>query len=510
MPARPLLEALTKSRATVRLAAVVAVVLGVARLGSAPLWFDETYTSTWVGLPWLEMVHVILRGDYGANHLPLYFLLLKAWTGLAGQSPFALRLPSVLFHALSVFYVAAFARSSAGSRAEVWAAWFAALSPFMLHHAHEARMYTMLACLCAMSLAIVARYLAKELPGLPLSYLLVNLALLETHHYAVIFVFSQGLALALTRPRDWVRWLPAVAASAACALVPLAVALLVSMKEAGAVYEIGWLAVPGSVWVLATGYALVPTSIDLHGLGLAAIGPFLPAIVVGAIASGILFGHGIVSVAPQFRVLLVAVPALALLGPFAATLLWPEVSFNPRYASIGLAPMLVIVARACSGVPRPTLLLAITALASLALVSTVREAVQPGYDREDLASAGAWLANEARPGETVLVTSEEMATLARFHWPDQRFRLYPERGVTAVGSRAAGIATSLPFDGPRALYVIGRAWLTSPDASLQHELRTRYRSCGGMTARGVEVLCLLPPPSKKTGSRADEVTSRLP
>ena len=74
-------------------AMVVAIGVRFARLDDAPLWFDETLTATLVRMPWGQMVQSTIVD----NNLPLYFLLLKAWTVLAGASPWALRLPSAVF-----------------------------------------------------------------------------------------------------------------------------------------------------------------------------------------------------------------------------------------------------------------------------------------------------------------------------------------------------------------------------------------------------------------------------
>jgi len=185
------------------------------------------------------------------------------------------------------------------------------------------------------------------------------------------------------------------------------------------------------------------------------------------------------------------VPLVALIGPFIATLVWPLVNFNPRYASIGLAPLLVLTARAISGGPKPLVRISAVVLMSLALVSAARESLEPGFDREDMVSAGRWLDAHVPAGETLLITSDEMEVLARFHWPRFDYRLYPEHTVLAVGEAARRVTADVPFARPdRVYYVLGRAWLTSPDGSLQRELRQQYGSCGDFATRGIEILCL--------------------
>jgi hypothetical protein len=83
-----------------------------------------------------------------------------------------------------------------------------------------------------------------------------------------------------------------------------------------------------------------------------------------------------------------------------------------------------------------------------------------------------------------------MEILARFHWPESRWRLYPPRRTVVRGAEAARLAEDLPFDADRAVYVIGREWLSDPDAALRDALGRRYQPCPGTSVRGIRILCL--------------------
>jgi hypothetical protein len=94
--------------------------------------------------------------------------------------------------------------------------------------------------------------------------------------------------------------------------------------------------------------------------------------------------------------------------------------------------------------------------------------------------------------EEIVVTSEEMAHLARFHWPERRFVLYPARKVVADRHNAAQLAASLPrTEGGRTIYMVGREWLSDPDGALQSMLRTQYEACPSTYVRGIQIMCLL-------------------
>ena len=84
-----------------------ALLIRLFRLGSQSLWLDE-------GGTWAEVTGkgwpALLAELWGRNAAyPLYHLLLKGWVGLAGDSEWALRLPSALAGAAAVvaIYLAA-------------------------------------------------------------------------------------------------------------------------------------------------------------------------------------------------------------------------------------------------------------------------------------------------------------------------------------------------------------------------------------------------------------------
>jgi hypothetical protein len=137
------------------------------------------------------------------------------------------------------------------------------------------------------------------------------------------------------------------------------------------------------------------------------------------------------------------------------------------------------------------------------LYATVLHLRDTGHGREDIAAAGRWLDANVPPTEEILITSNEMEILARFHWPNRRFRLYPpERGVIAP-ERVDGLAETLPFPDPkRAIFLVGRAWLSDPDGRLQTALVQRYPSCPGIDVPGIRIHCFRPSAAAVAATRA--------
>jgi len=112
----------------------------VVPLDAQSIWWDEGISLHLAGLPWGE----ILR-DRAANiHPPLYFLILRAWTGLAGRTPFAGRALSALAITLLPAAVYRFLTRRVCARAGRAAALLVALAPPFIIYGQETRAYALL------------------------------------------------------------------------------------------------------------------------------------------------------------------------------------------------------------------------------------------------------------------------------------------------------------------------------------------------------------------------------
>ena len=188
------------------------VLVGLAlrgyRLSARSVWFDEAFSWRLIQFPLGEMVARTARD----NHPPLYFLLLKAWSGLFGSSELALRSLSVLFGGLTIlgmylFTVEAFGR---GRRADadqerqphprtlgLLIAALVALTAFQVRWSWEVRMYSLGTALAAFSSWAMFRCLrptARRRDALLYGVLL--LAFVYTHYYALFTLAAQAIFLA--------------------------------------------------------------------------------------------------------------------------------------------------------------------------------------------------------------------------------------------------------------------------------------------------------------------------
>jgi uncharacterized membrane protein len=471
-------------------AMVVGLALRLFRLGDAALWFDETFTASWVQLPWGEMLRTLLTD----NQLPLYFVSLKAWTLFAGTSPWALRLPGALCSWALVPLCAALAHTVKGQTAARWAAWFAALSPYLLQHAQDARMYALLGVLAGASLLLLARFLVGKSGRLGTAFVVFNAGVLATHYYGVIFIGAEFGVLFLLALRRWRDWLPAMGLSLMLVIVPVLAAKFLAVSNAGGSYDTGWIVLPGLVWSLIGGYTLMPSSAELHAEGAKAVLSYLPFAVAGLLALVVIGISALRAVRMSNLVFLAGIIGVVIFAPFLVSFLFP-VAINPRYSMAGVPAVFALLAAGSA----ETLSQRFRVAASVALVvimvcASALHLYEPGHGREDIYAAGQWLDTNVQPGDSILVTSDEMALFARFHWPNRSLTLYPDRKTVVDKNNVDQLIAGLPFTpGSRAIYLYGREWLSDPKGLLRERLRA-LPGCPGVKLRGIEIFCITAKP----------------
>ncbi|OGM13529.1 hypothetical protein A3A76_03615 [Candidatus Woesebacteria bacterium RIFCSPLOWO2_01_FULL_39_23] len=121
---------------------LVAFVLRLISVNQS-LWLDEAIGANLVKNETIN--RVLLHFPLHDNHPPLYYLILKLWTGLFGYSELSIRLPSIIFGVLTVYitYLIAgkFIKHSK-SIFPIFSAFLIATSQFHIYYSQEARMYS--------------------------------------------------------------------------------------------------------------------------------------------------------------------------------------------------------------------------------------------------------------------------------------------------------------------------------------------------------------------------------
>jgi len=123
-------------------------------------WNDEGNSRVLAG----KSVGNILASAAADIHPPGYYLALKVWRGLVGESEFGLRSFSALAGLVLVALLYRLGREYFDAPAAVAAALLGAVNPFLIYYAQEARMYALLATLSAASLLLFSLWLKSTRP----------------------------------------------------------------------------------------------------------------------------------------------------------------------------------------------------------------------------------------------------------------------------------------------------------------------------------------------------------
>lgn len=162
------------------------------------LWGDEAWTAWAVRSPFVSDMLARVRMDV---HPPLYFALMDGWTLAAGDSPLALRLPSVWAGLVALATVYALGRRLFDAPAGLLALILLGTSGFFIYYAREARMYTLLLALAALATLLYWRWQSRRGLWRGLIYGVVCAALVYTHYAGVLVVGVHVLHGLLTRGR---------------------------------------------------------------------------------------------------------------------------------------------------------------------------------------------------------------------------------------------------------------------------------------------------------------------
>ena len=132
--------------------------LRLFRLGAQSLWYDETVSAYLAS----QSIPQLISHTAGDIHPPGYYLMLHAWTRLAGSTEFALAFPSLVFGVLAIPLSYVIARRWLGGRVAAASALLIATSAYQVWYSQEVRMYSLAAAIGLLSLWFCLQFLAAE------------------------------------------------------------------------------------------------------------------------------------------------------------------------------------------------------------------------------------------------------------------------------------------------------------------------------------------------------------
>ena len=262
------------------LCTLVAAGVRFAGLGTRDFWYDESCTYIYVAnlFDWPAGSNLLIE----STNLP-YYVLLRGWSALFGDSESAYRSLSALAATLTVPLVGLVAWRGAGRRAGMVAAALAALNPLHIYYAHEARAYALWILVLTVLMWLLFEAARRERARWWIAYGLLTLFALPLHYYTFFWLPGSVLCLAVSdHPgRTLKHWLVTTLLIGLCFTPYFLVAVLPAARGGGDVWlgepptnPMSWLA---QSWEPATAlghslWALLPAGAypaHLHGLSLA-------------------------------------------------------------------------------------------------------------------------------------------------------------------------------------------------------------------------------------------------
>jgi mannosyltransferase len=191
---------------------LIAFAVRFHHLGTQSLWNDEGNSLRLAQRGLSDLIDAAGRDI----HPPGYYVALKGWIALAGQSEFSLRALSALAGVLTAAVTVALGRALFSRAAGIMAGLLVALSPFAVYYSQETRMYAPLGLLTAASMWVFIVWLGhvsrrgvlqypptkRPLPGgRLLALVLINAAGLYTQYSFPFTMIAEGVLFAL-----WMAW----------------------------------------------------------------------------------------------------------------------------------------------------------------------------------------------------------------------------------------------------------------------------------------------------------------
>ncbi len=160
--------------------------LRLYHLGLESFWLDEVSTY--------DLVHMTIDDMIASNwnHTPLYFMIAHMWAGTFGSSEFALRFPSFLFSMLALGTAFFATRRLTDRSTALLTTLILAVAVFQIHYAQDARPYSLLALMVALTLLAFVRFMEKPTVLNSAFLVLANVGALYTHFYGIFVIFAQN------------------------------------------------------------------------------------------------------------------------------------------------------------------------------------------------------------------------------------------------------------------------------------------------------------------------------
>ncbi|OGJ85014.1 MAG: hypothetical protein A2268_13750 [Candidatus Raymondbacteria bacterium RifOxyA12_full_50_37] len=407
-----------KSLSILALILVAGAFLRFFHLGTESIWLDERYSIKLASLPLASIIEETSRDV----HPPLYYFLLKYWSGGFGVSEAGVRSFSVITGLLLIGFSFLLGKRLAGAAAGLCMALCVALSPFHIRYSQEARGYELMALLACISFLLFMDLLDGKKSWRPLAGLIMTTSLLTYVHAFGFFVllahdaaFAGLLLLNVPRVRERAVELLIMNGAVAALFLPWAKILLQQIK-----------AIQGDFWIPP------PTLLSLPAAGIEFSGslPLFCLLALLAVTGCVALAR---HKAPE-TLLVIAWLIVPLAAPLVISFMSTPV-FIPKACMASSLAWYALVAIGVSAIKRQSL----KAYFTIAFAGFTALALHPYYTaahKPQWRDAAAYIDSRALPGETLL-----------FHawYGEEEYAYYSQRrDLVSMGFPPAGASPTQP------------------------------------------------------------------
>jgi len=332
----------------IALICLVYVSLRVWNLTDSCLWFDEIFGVHAAELDWENLFWFVAQD---LIHPPLFYILLKIWIFVFGESLFSLRVFPVFFSTLAVVPFILLCRQLKLSLPTVaLALTFFAVNGSLIKYAQEVRMYSLLLCFGLVSLWLFARFLDSG-KGIFL-LIIANILLVYSHYFGWLIIASEFLAVVILA-RERLKQISLMLITVALSFAPWIYMIWQATRiNSNVGQNIGWMTKPGLLSVLQFVFDLFePIYFEQSNTDSSAILLItIPLIAAGIIAFGFYLAVWKNESAVEKRIfLLLAIFTLAPISiAFIVSWILPYSIWGTRHLIIAFAPFAILLAIAFS------------------------------------------------------------------------------------------------------------------------------------------------------------------
>lgn len=167
---------------TILIGLTVFVAVSLPTVAASSIWFDEAFGAYLIRFNYID----VARYTASDVHPPVYYWILKLWSGWFGYNEFAMRSLSVVFGAVALIFAWLLVRKWFGRRVAATTLALLVITPFFIRYSQEMRMYTLVAAIgFAATYVLTLADKSKKTWQWVIYGLLVGIGML-THYYAAL------------------------------------------------------------------------------------------------------------------------------------------------------------------------------------------------------------------------------------------------------------------------------------------------------------------------------------